>query len=489
MFGIRTPTKNKPSPSSRATDRGTEAELLSLQAPAPTPATEAQKSVVEVEATTSQGQEEGKKSKVYRSRISEAAALQQSALVQLNAARNLKGEIKTAVTTAVKRLYELVRDGELQDKDKRDDQPSKVTSQVEPDKTDNLEEKIKRMEKLMENNSRKLEEVRMKVCKHNDAYFKDREENKILMKEIAGTVEKQMEKIGERDRKIEQKLEATYASVVAAGNKKEQKTEAVGRESMINRGAELHSMIISSTNDQETSDQMLNRIRDVVNAKEGGIKIDRVRKIKDGKVVIGCRSIEEKNKIKKRLEGKREHLEIKDVENKDPLVVIKNLLSYNTEEDIKQAIRTQNNNIAEGIEEKDYRIAEKYRRRARNPHESHVVLQVSPSLWQALTQAGKLHIDLQRVMVDDQSPLIQCMRCLGYGHGRKHCQVENDSCSHCGGAHFKSECEEFKNGNPPQCKNCKETGKEHKHNAFDGDCPTRRRWDAVARRSYAYYKC
>ncbi|CAF4890393.1 unnamed protein product [Pieris macdunnoughi] len=75
------------------------------------------------------------------------------------------------------------------------------------------------------------------------------EDNKILMKEIVGTVKKQTEKLGERDRKNEQILEATYASVVAAGNKKEQKTEAVGRESMINRVAELHSMIISPTND------------------------------------------------------------------------------------------------------------------------------------------------------------------------------------------------------------------------------------------------
>ncbi|CAF4891065.1 unnamed protein product [Pieris macdunnoughi] len=49
------------------------------------------------------------------------------------------GEIKTAVTAAVKRLYELVRDGELQDKDKRDDQPSKVTNQAEAKKPERKE--------------------------------------------------------------------------------------------------------------------------------------------------------------------------------------------------------------------------------------------------------------------------------------------------------------------------------------------------------------
>ncbi|CAF4890407.1 unnamed protein product [Pieris macdunnoughi] len=63
MFGISTPTKNKPSPSSSVTDRATEAELPSLQAPAPTPATGAQKSAGEMEATTLQGQEEGNLSK------------------------------------------------------------------------------------------------------------------------------------------------------------------------------------------------------------------------------------------------------------------------------------------------------------------------------------------------------------------------------------------------------------------------------------------
>ncbi|CAF4944378.1 unnamed protein product [Pieris macdunnoughi] len=94
--------------------------------------------------------------------------------------------------------------------------------------------------RILENFDSTIEEEDLNVYEElEDTYLKiyqrlnrDREDNKILMKEIAGTVEKQMEKIGERDRKIEQKVEATNASVIAAGNKKEQKIEAVGRESI-----------------------------------------------------------------------------------------------------------------------------------------------------------------------------------------------------------------------------------------------------------------
>ncbi|CAK1553836.1 unnamed protein product [Leptosia nina] len=89
----------------------------------------------------------------------------------------------------------------------------------------------------------------------------------------------------------------------------------------------------------------------------------------------------------------------------------------------------QNKNITSSIAEEDFRVKEKYRRRARNSHEEHVVLQVSPKLWSALTTAGKIHVDLQKVYVEDQSPLVQCTRCLGFGHGRRNCESkESEIC-------------------------------------------------------------
>ncbi|XP_047520277.1 uncharacterized protein LOC125059772 [Pieris napi] len=109
-------------------------------------------------------------------------------------------------------------------------------------------------------------------------------------------------------------------------------------------------------------------------------------------------------------------------------VKIKNVLSCNTTEDITRAIRNQNKHMTAHLEERDLEITEKYRRKARNPLESHVVLQVTPKLWQALTSAGRIHVDLQRTEV----------------------------CSHCGGAHMRADCQMHKDGKPPSCINCKD---------------------------------
>lgn len=68
----------------------------------------------------------------------------------------------------------------------------------------------------------------------------------------------------------------------------------------------------------------------------------------------------------------------------------------------------------------------RHRRKARNPSETHVVLVVSPQVWQGLTSAGKIYLDLQRVPVFDLSPLVQCSRCLAFGHGKKWCMESVD---------------------------------------------------------------
>ncbi|CAH2088587.1 unnamed protein product [Euphydryas editha] len=65
------------------------------------------------------------------------------------------------------------------------------------------------------------------------------------------------------------------------------------------------------------------------------------------------------------------------------------------------------------------RLQVKYHRRARNPLTAHVVLSASPALWRRITEKGSVHIDLQRVRAEDQTPLVQCTRCLGCGHDRR----------------------------------------------------------------------
>lgn len=155
--------------------------------------------------------------------------------------------------------------------------------------------------------------------------------------------------------------------------------------------------------------------------------------------------------------------------NKNPLVVVKNVLSCNTNEDILKCLKIQNVDLLAGLSEELVAVV-KYRRRARNPQINHVVLQVSPKMWQRLTTASRIHIDLQRVEVQDQTPLIQCSRCLTYGHSRKLCKETADICSHCGGPHLRVDCQSWMAGDTPKCRNCQTAKYERMdHNTFDNE--------------------
>ncbi|CAB3260193.1 unnamed protein product [Arctia plantaginis] len=249
----------------------------------------------------------------------------------------------------------------------------------------------------------------------------------------------------------------------------------------------LHSVVVTSEDNQETADEVLNRVRRTVDAKEGWVKVDRVRKAKDQKVLMGFGTVEDKRKVKERLSRKGTGLVVEDVKNKNPLLVLIGVLTINTDKEVLRALRNQHMNLFDGLDPGEARLQVKYRRKARNPHVAHVVLSASPALWARITGVGSVYIDLQRVRAEDQSPLLQCPRCLGFGQGRKFCKEEMDLCSHCGGPHLKSRCPDVLAGLSSSCRNCRwaKFG-QVEHNKFSDDCPVRRKWDGIARSSVAY---
>ena len=216
------------------------------------------------------------------------------------------------------------------------------------------------------------------------------------------------------------------------------------------------------------------------------MEVERVRKAKDRKIVMGCKTQEERRKIKERIEAVGQNLIVEEVKNKDPLLILKDVLLIHSNEDILKALQNQNRGVFFDLGEGE-RTTVKYRKKARNPHTCHVVLSVSPMIWRRAIDAQTVRIDLQRIRVADQSPLVQCTRCLGYGHGRRFCKEPADLCSHCGGPHMSADCPDRRLGEKPACRNCARAGiEDHAHNAFSNECLIRKKWDALARASVAY---
>ncbi|CAF4901370.1 unnamed protein product [Pieris macdunnoughi] len=389
-----------------------------------------------------------KSTQTLPNRISEAAHITQSATKHIEASKNLRGEIKLAVLDAIKRLYDLVCEAE----DQRKEQINKNKEQVNKSKEQSTANNSKEMEKLeqIENRLIDWEKINLEM------------ENKI-------------------ERTIRTHLK-TYASVLATHKNEPARKNYIPTKTDTEQ---MHSIIISSTK-QETNTEILERIKVTVDPKNTGLRIDKLRKAKDQKVVISCDTKQRLNEVTERI--KRDNtLTVKPTKDKDPLIILRGVLQAHSDEDIMHYIKAQNGHLLDKIDESEKRIELKFRRKARNPLLNNIVLQVSPQVWKVITEAGKLHIELQRVVAQDQSPLIQCSRCLAFGHGKRFCEIEKDVCSHCGGDHKKNECTKHIEGSAPICINCKKANAEKtNHNAFDAQCPTRDKWDALARLSVAY---
>ncbi|KAL0881569.1 hypothetical protein ABMA27_001400 [Loxostege sticticalis] len=378
------------------------------------------------------------------------------AKLHLKNSKNIKTDIKVEVTQSLERLYQLVKEAESEKKpDKNEGRSTQIELTMEPRKSiEDIE-----MEKERVRIGRELVD---RMLEHS----KQIEENRKEMEKLKDVIEK--------DQKIREKM--TYASVAAAAPRTQSPEHAA-----------LHSVVITSSNEMETGEQIIDRVRNVVRAKEEGFKIDRVRKGKDRKIILGCGTRAEMDRVKEKLGKEGQSLRVEDIQNKDPLVVLRDLLTYNENEDVLRGLRTQNKALFEGVSGEDDRMEVKYRKKTRNPLTSHVVMRVSPVLWSRLTGAGVVHVDLQRIRVLDQSPLIQCSRCLGYGHGKRFCREAVDVCSHCGGPHLGAECADRSTGKPPSCVNCQSAKMDRAdHNAFSSDCPVRRRWETLARSAVQY---
>lgn len=390
--------------------------------------------------------------------------------------KNIKTEIKNGVLEKIQLLLALVKEASGTNNNK-----NPKNKKIEQEKTReteirellNKENSSKEEEKIKENQADKTEINELKNLIEEQTRLLRKE--KILLEQNNERMEILGKTLEIHRKEIENK---TYASVTAG---------QTGRQIPIK--PTLHSILISSKDETETGDEILKQIKETINAKESDIKIEKIRKAKDRKIILSCSNEEERKKVKEKLQETKHKLNVDDIKNKNPLIIMKGVLVGTKDEDIIKQLKNRHTDIFTNKEEIESKIEIIYKRKVRNPHINHVVIRVIPQIWKKMTQKGFVHIDMLKIKVEDQSPLIQCSMCLGYGHGRKYCpkEIEKEKCSYCSEQHLKINCEIWKAEQTPTCINCVHA-KNHQtnHTAFSKECPVRARWEALARASIAY---
>ncbi|KAL4703726.1 hypothetical protein ACJJTC_016733 [Scirpophaga incertulas] len=300
-----------------------------------TPATSARRPSIEKPETASM-QTQSKKTNIRKSiderepqeidknrqkRQREARNALASGKKYLSESKNLKSEIKEGVTAAIDVLYQKVKEAECENEQLRrtlldgkgevmTEEEKNFTKQIEKYKLQ-VEEDDKKVKELeMENDKLKREKIelqeRIKTVEKENGDIKKKQENGIEEEEISisrNTIEelinivkegrnemeeikKEVKEMKERrkmeeskEEEIKRRMETTYATIMK--DKPIVEESEKGREKGEETG--LKSLVIWSKDKQETGDQIYEKIGKGINAKEEGLKIDRIRKAKDRK--------------------------------------------------------------------------------------------------------------------------------------------------------------------------------------------------------------
>ncbi|XP_041972130.1 uncharacterized protein LOC121728089 [Aricia agestis] len=472
-FTISPPTKNKvnegkafsqPSEPSKVRKSIDNIEALSLQAISP----KQTKANNDPSAPKPKARKATKKEKPEslsnqnKSKTAEGEACLMKAKHCINSCRTFKTELKEGALASVDRLFEIIKELEMEltsvkagtsgelgrDPLHPPQLPVDMTNAADDALVSSLKQKNTVLEKGIKEMMKKMEEMKGSM-----------EENRVKMDKLSTLLENNTTVA----------KPASYAAAVSRGiTERTPETRA------------LHSVVVSSKDTQDSGDEVMEKIRKTVDAKDGWVKVERTRKVKNRRVVVGCVSEEERNKVKERLK-KNEGLIVEDVKNKNPLLAFRDVMKFDIA-DFVTAFTNQNADIFEGLKGDEKKVEIVFGMKARNPLQNHLVVRVSPQVWKRCMNVGYAHIGLGRVRVEDQSPLVQCFRCLGYGHTKRVCREEKERCSHCAGPHLRTACDKWPRREAPQCINCTRAKKGSvEHSALDKDCSERQRWDALAR--------
>ncbi|GBP90790.1 hypothetical protein EVAR_102472_1 [Eumeta japonica] len=171
---------------------------------------------------------------------------------------------------------------------------------------------------------------------------------------------------------VEQPQKRTYSQVAATP------PAAPAKKTPLPQRGSAHTIVVTSQETADTADHVIEKIRRAVDARKMEVCVDRLRKTKDQKVVISCPTEKDIERMNGQL--KEKGLKIKEATRKLPLVVIRDILKENTDEDIVNSLKRQNKHATADLDWGSIEVRVKFRRRARNDRECHPVLEVSPEL-------------------------------------------------------------------------------------------------------------
>lgn len=260
-------------------------------------------------------------------------------------------------------------------------------------------------------------------------------------------------------------LPRSYASV----------TRSAARDIKVARGplvAVKKSMNIIVRPKKDTQDKFVSSndtmatFRRIIRPAEYNLKVNGMRAMHNNKGVRIEAMTGDITRIKESSELEKAGLEVKQIEKMKPRIILHDVPLNMTKEEIKSDIIALN---LDQLKDTDVDVVYTFPPKKERDVVSCVV-EVSPQIRAKLLGNSHVYINYSACRLEDYVRVLQCYKCLAFGHISKQCTA-SALCGHCAGPHEMRTCQ--RKSNVAACGNCKRWRQEElAHSALDGkNCP------------------
>lgn len=239
------------------------------------------------------------------------------------------------------------------------------------------------------------------------------------------------------------------------------------------------ALIIASKKEGSSSADTLSSWRSSVTFKDTNFTPAGVQFVSNNKLRVEFDSEAHLQATLEKIDESNPYISVEVSKKLKPMFIVKGVNSDISTDELKSVIINQNDSIQNSIKDPNDLIF-KFKRPNKNEKLYNAVFMTAPYLWRTILKSQKLNVDHQRVYFEEFTPLLQCYKCLSYGHTRKLCKNNDTYCSHCSksGHEFK-DCPVKKDLSKVTCHNCKTLSEKSKgssdinHSATSDSCPRR----------------
>lgn len=236
-------------------------------------------------------------------------------------------------------------------------------------------------------------------------------------------------------------------------------------------------ILVKPADDAQASDMTHNEITKAIDPGKMGIRIEKVKNISKGGIIINCADSESKGKlIDKVQEEFGNRYKIETPKAKYPRIIIKNAeLQFidKPDNDIISNLLEQNDINLETTDK--MKLIKKYKN-TRRTNSGNIIIETHPEVFDKIINLQKLNVGWRECQIEEYFNVLRCFTCGDYNHLARNCNGEA-ACLNCAQNHKTVEC----NSDAFKCINCVKAINKLKiridcnHSALDKECPCYKR--------------